>query len=1065
MRPVVVLLLMVSFTVKALVSTRTLSTRRFGLRKLRADWSEWEASIRKVAGTPRSIDLLREAVKFEKTSTPMPDSVYAAVFPFALDDFQLAALRSLRRDRNVIVSAPTGSGKTVAGEVAIAYALARDLRVFYTTPLKALSNQKFDDFRKRFGAENVGLSTGDSGINRDANIVVMTTEVFRNILYNDPAFFVSGDEEKRWGDLYACVFDEFHYMNDAQRGTVWEESLISCPRSARVVALSATVSNAKELRGWLQRIHGDTDTVESQFRPVPLRYEYCQDDVLLPLFRSPDVGPGSVGEARDRARMQTPTSGGTRRRARTRWELNPDLLDDAGLLQDDRGRGNNRRRGSSSKRTMPTPDLVRRLNERKLLPAIFFLFSRNGCATAAAALVASLGDESSSRKRRQRDKVGGFQDPGARRRKNRGDSLKWLLNRDETAEVKRRVTEWRKVNEVEIDKAFAQRLEKGVASHHAGLLPQHKTLVEELFKVGLVKVCFATETLAAGVNLPARTVVVTALSKRGDRGPVRLTASALLQMAGRAGRRGIDDLGTVVIARSRFASEDPRLARKILLSSVEPVKSRFRSTYGMATALLRRHADMVVCKALVENSFGAYLLSRQQETKDILQTAQADEEEIGVPAAAAAVVAVKRTPEEVEKDWEAKFGDDITMADARQYAKLALRALDLEQAQAALRRTENLNDDDAVDRAVQKAKRDLAKTNVGRLPKSRRSECMHLLNEWRASRRERRKKGRRAPSSSSSSEGGDDVSPQWESFIAVLGVLRAFGAVDDESNLTALGNLVASLKSENELLVALAVISEPFARVATEGSPAEFAALVSTLVCDIAESKQVTVDLDLDDLLDEPDDYGVPRLVNDYGVPQLVADAVGDLLDDVATPLAEAQFHRGLHDDLLPVRIDDRCAGVVESFAAGAQWYEVSGSVNLDDGDLVRLFRRTLELLRSIAALPSYAPIPNALRIKARQAARDLDRPPVLDYIPPQHTPLAEEDDDLDDIIFDNDDEDIDDDDDDPGDAAAGDVVVVEGDDDLPRTWSRDDDDVLFTPSDEVRSLLSDLVAADDLKK
>ena len=223
-----------------------------------AQWAPILQDIRDKAGQPGAVAALRRAV--DKYGDA-PDEAYASCFPFELDAYQIEALQHLRNDSNVIVSAPTGSGKTVAGELAIAYALAQDKRVLYTTPLKALSNQKFEDFCRFFGSENVGLSTGDSGVRRDAPVVVMTTEIYRNMLYEDTP------------TPFAVVFDEFHYMNDPSRGTVWEESVISSSKNTKLVALSATVSNDEQLKGWMRRVHGPTEVVSRSFRPVPLRYE------------------------------------------------------------------------------------------------------------------------------------------------------------------------------------------------------------------------------------------------------------------------------------------------------------------------------------------------------------------------------------------------------------------------------------------------------------------------------------------------------------------------------------------------------------------------------------------------------------------------------------------------------------------------------------------------------------------------------------------------------------------------------------------------------------------------
>jgi ATP-dependent RNA helicase HelY len=520
------------------------------------------AALQERVGTPAAVGVLADAAK-KSPSGELPPELFTALFKFELDTFQLQALRSLGRRRNVVVSAPTGSGKTVAGELAIYYALALGLRVFYTTPLKALSNQKFADFRTQYGPERVGLLTGDSGVNRDAPVVVMTTEVYRNMLYE------GGEAEVK--DVFAVVFDEFHYMNDPSRGTVWEESVISSPRSVQMIALSATMRNVEDIKGWFETTHGPTELVQSSFRPVPLRYYFATSTGIAPLFKDAGAGPGGL---KDTEKDRGGSAGGTvsRRRSRGRWkglDLNPDLLPpplpkSSEELEHRRGRGrgrggrdsprdryarggrggdryggrgrefgsggggggrqNNRR----STEVASYPFLVRQLGRADMLPAIVFIFSRNGCDEAAMQVA---------------------------------QSRSVSLTPDEEAELERRLDDFQlrappgcglSKESSEKDKSRLALLRRGVGVHHAGLLPLHKGLVEDLFNAGLIKVCFATETLAAGVNMPARTTVISVLSKRTDNGVGPLSVAQLLQMAGRAGRRGKDVQGNVVLMRSRF---------------------------------------------------------------------------------------------------------------------------------------------------------------------------------------------------------------------------------------------------------------------------------------------------------------------------------------------------------------------------------------------------------------------------------------------------------------------------------------------------------------------------------
>ena len=817
-----------------------------------ARWAPILQDIRDKAGQPGAVAALRRAV--EKYGAA-PDAAYASIFPFELDEYQIEALQHLRNDSNVIVSAPTGSGKTVAGELAIAYALAQDKRVLYTTPLKALSNQKFEDFCRFFGSENVGLSTGDSGVRRDAPVVVMTTEIYRNMLYEDAPTPV------------AVVFDEFHYMNDPSRGTVWEESVISSSVETKLVALSATVSNDEQLKGWMRKVHGPTEVVSSSFRPVPLKYEFACGVLrdVVPLFRAADVGPGSPRESED------VKNGGARQRAKKRLRLNPLLEQVMDRSEAPRRRG---RRKSNDRRERPPPsamrcaDVARDLQRRDLLPAIFFVFSRRGCEEEA---------------------------------KRVGSSLQ-LLSEEEETEARQIIQKWALDNEavasLDSENDRIQLLTRGVAAHHAGLLPQYKTLVEDLFKKGLVKACFATETLAAGVNLPARTTIITSLKKRGDDGIEPLTTAGLLQMAGRAGRRGKDKAGTVLVMRGhRNGANDADLARRILLAKVAPISSHFAPSYGMACALLRRHAGSLErCQRLVERSFGSYLAKRGVTKESDVDTYLKLVNEAQLRADV----------------YEKLFDDPATSVDVLAREKALLR----------------------------EAQRDLLQSPIAQLPQEQQKQVLETRRERKESRE----------------------SPDWRSFVAITSVLRKFDAIDEDHTVTQLGALVASIKGDNELLLALALLDEATLEVATQGSPDEFAALCSAFVSEVGSR---------------------PGAFVDYGPTPKVRRAVDELWRCVLQPLAEAQSEAGLGpDDGLHLRLDDSAAGLVEAWASGAvSWEQLSDSTSLDHGDLIRLLRRTLDVLRTTASLDA-AILPaefSPIRAVARRAAAAIDRPPVHD--------------------------------------------------------------------------------------
>jgi superfamily II RNA helicase len=472
------------------------------------------------------------------------------IFPFPLDRFQLQAVDSLNLGRSVVVCAPTGSGKTLIGEYAIHRAIRQGRRVFYTTPLKALSNQKFRDFKAEFGEENVGLLTGDISINRDALVVVMTTEIFRNMLYGTRI----GEVGTSMMGVEAVVLDECHYMNDKQRGTVWEESIIYCPPHIQLVGLSATVANSKQLTDWISLVHGPTDLIYSDYRPVPLEFHFVSPKGIAPL-----LDPNTA-------------------------KLNPKLK-------------SHRPPGSRKQEDIPSIGfVVSKLAEREMLPAIYFIFSRRGCDKAVADMA----------------------------------TLR-LVNDEESARLKIRIDEFLAKNPEAARAGQVEPLYKGVAAHHAGILPAWKVLVEELFTQGLIKVVFATETLAAGINMPARTTVISSLSKRTDQGHRLLTASEFLQMAGRAGRRGKDVVGYVVATQTRF--EGAKEASDFATSAPDPLVSQFTPTYGMVLNLLQTH-NLEEARELVERSFGQFtktlhLQPQQQGVNDIKQELSQLQESLG----------------------------------------------------------------------------------------------------------------------------------------------------------------------------------------------------------------------------------------------------------------------------------------------------------------------------------------------------------------------------------------------------------------------------------------------------
>lgn len=483
--------------------------------------------------------------------------------PYGLDPFQREACARLEEGRSVLVAAPTGSGKTTVAEFAVFLARReRDARIIYTAPIKALSNQKFHELCAQYGEDEVGLLTGDVNLRGDAPIVVMTTEVLRNMIYADGVETVgqvAGGSERsgRLADLDFVVLDEVHFLGDRFRGAVWEEIILHLPRHVRLVGLSATVSNAEEFGDWMHAVRGDTDVILSEHRPVPLYQHVLTSKQLAPLFVGRD---GEIA---------------------ARGKINPELrqLEGGGRARGGRGDRSRGRPPVRRARRISRADIARALDETRLLPAIVFVFSRNGCDQAVRQCLFE-GISLTSREERAQIR--------ARAREAIADM----------SEEERRVLGVRE---------WLAGLERGVAAHHAGLLPTFKTVVEELFQRRLVKLVFATETLALGINMPARAVVIERLDKFNGVDRVPLTSGEYTQLTGRAGRRGIDIEGHAVVVWHDGVELD-ELAQLAGARSF-PVRSSFRPTPNMAVNLLERmNAEKV--RETLELSFAQFQTDR-----------------------------------------------------------------------------------------------------------------------------------------------------------------------------------------------------------------------------------------------------------------------------------------------------------------------------------------------------------------------------------------------------------------------------------------------------------------------
>ena len=884
------------------------------------------------------------------------------LFPFPLDGFQLEAIDALNQGHSVVVSAPTGSGKTLVGEYAIYRALAHGQKVFYTTPLKALSNQKLRDFRAQFGAEKVGLLTGDLSLNREAQIVVMTTEIFRNMLYAE-----ADDHDDPLENVEAVVLDECHYMNDSQRGTVWEESIIHCPPPIQLVALSATVANAGQLTDWIDRVHGPTQLVLSDFRPVPLAFSFCSAKGLHPLLN--DEGTG----LHPNCKVWRAPKGGQRKGPKTAKPPQPEAP--------------------------PLGFVVAQMAERDMLPAIYFIFSRRGC------------------------------DKGVR---DLGKAC--LVNPEEQARIKVRLDAYIAATpEAVRDGGHADALLRGIAAHHAGVLPAWKELIEELFQQGLIKVVFATETLAAGINMPARTTVISALSKRTERGHRPLMGSEFLQMAGRAGRRGLDTQGYVVTVQSRF--EGVREAGQLATSPADPLVSQFTPSYGMVLNLLQRY-DLTKAKELVERSFGRYLATldlaedeariselmgqldrledgsgdvpwedfedyekqraRLREERRILRILQQQAEEtlaheltLALQFSSEGTLVSLKAPQLkgrvtpaviVEKvKGSGQFPLLLCLTDENLWVLLPCNAVVSLHAELSclqvgqvdpplLRHGGELRHGDQASGGLALAVGHMANRHDMTTPQydlagevQAHAQLVHHLEEelelhpaHRWGDRKQLKKHRRRME-----ELHDEIEERqrllhfrsnrhWDTFLALIEILRFFGALAGEDGLepTEVGRTVAALRGDNELWLGLALMSGHL----DELDPAQLAAVFEAISTEVNR----------------------PDLWCGYPPPPQAEEALHDL--------------RGLRRELerqqerakvtVPIWWEPELTGLVHAWAKGTSWSDLIANTSLDEGDVVRILRRTVDLL---AQVPYCEAISEQLRTNARAALKAINRFPVCE--------------------------------------------------------------------------------------
>ena len=465
---------------------------------------------------------------------------FLLTFDFEFDPFQVSACHAVEDGKGVLVAAPTGAGKTVVGEFAAFFALQAGKKCFYTTPIKALSNQKYSEFVAKFGEDRVGLLTGDTSINGEADILVMTTEVLRNMLYAGSNTLTN---------LGCVVMDEVHYLADKFRGAVWEEVLIHLMESVQVISLSATVSNAEEFGEWLGEVRGETEVIVSEIRPIPLFQHVLIGSRLMDLFEQPG-------------------------------RINPEILqrEREAIRRSSLGR-NRRGRFTEPSDRMSRAEIIEKLQRENLLPAITFIFSRVGCDAAVKQCLHA----------------------GLR-----------LTSPEERVEIRQTALRYtQNIAEEDLEvlgfQEWLTALERGIAAHHAGLLPSFKGAVEDLFQRGLVKAVFATETLALGINMPARTVVLEKLIKFNGEAHVPITPGEYTQLTGRAGRRGIDIEGNAVIQWS--PTVDSASAAGLASTRTYPLRSSFSPTYNMAINLIARFGRETARRSL-ESSFAQFQADR-----------------------------------------------------------------------------------------------------------------------------------------------------------------------------------------------------------------------------------------------------------------------------------------------------------------------------------------------------------------------------------------------------------------------------------------------------------------------
>lgn len=813
---------------------------------------------------------------------------FARSMSFELDEFQLQANEALETGNNVLVAAPTGAGKTVVADFAIYLAQTRNVKAFYTTPIKALSNQKYHDLVAQYGADKVGLLTGDTSINSEANIVVMTTEVLRNMLYEHSVTLEA---------LRYVILDEVHYLADRFRGPVWEEVIIHLPENVKIIGLSATVSNVEDFSEWIESVRGETTLVVSEKRPVPLEQHVLvqADDhtepELIDLYRRGTNGEQTV---KLNAQLVNRLDQLDRQAARRRGEERPDR-------RRSRGKGGrwNECLHKAERHTPRRWAVVDELNFLDMLPGIYFIFSRNGCDQAVDQCI-NAGLE--------------------------------LTTSDEVRRIRRIVDEMVEGQLSQEDlkalhfSQFRFALEEGFAPHHAGMVALFRQIVERLFEEGLIKMVFATETLALGINMPARCVVVEKLEKFDGTGHVGLTPGEFTQLTGRAGRRGIDTIGhAVVVDHHGFV---PATAAALSSKRVYPLHSSFKPTFNMAVNLLNT-SDYETARVTLDHSFAqweanesAWQLEAQMET-------------------------LRKALEGYEQAFQCEFGD------FKEFMRLRMRLSDLEKNERRKLKHEVFRTQKdrsqafmELDQRIKKLREEDRDHPCRKCPDVQK----HLKwgHRWTRETRELERVQHRYDSRTGS------VARQFDhicTVLADLGYLQQVreSADHDDYQLTERGQLLRHLYSELDLVLAQAIEAGAFDGL----NACELASVVASLVFEARRGSG-----------------GEPRRYPG-GIQGNVAVCAAQLKGIYASIVMLCEDHM-LEE---PRQLDFGITDIVYEWAQGESLSQVLHGTELTGGDFVRNCKRLADVLQQIAVSgPYFAERAETLPAIARQAYDRINR-------------------------------------------------------------------------------------------